>query len=215
MIKNLFFDLDGTLTDPKAGIEACIRHSLAEMGVEDIWDDLSWCIGPPLHDSLGQMVGDARTDEAVAIYRERFARIGLYENEVYGGIETCLSDLKDAGFILYLATSKVRFFASRILEHFGLATYFTDVFGAELNGLRSNKADLLSHALDLSGAQEMESMMIGDRKHDVVGAKANGLSAIGVEWGYGSVAELEDAGVDYRVATRPDLADLLLSLRDK
>lgn len=214
-MKSLFFDLDGTLTDPKPGIEACIRHTLVQMNVEVLDDDLDWCIGPPLQESFGQMVGAARTEEAIAIYRERFARTGLYENAVYSGIEACLSGLKDEGFELYVATSKVRLFACRILEHFGLASYFTDVFGAELNGLRSNKAELLSYALDLTGRSAAESVMIGDRKHDAIGAKANGLRSIGVEWGYGSVAELEEVGVDYRVATRPELTELLLSMGGK
>lgn len=214
-MKCLFFDLDGTLTDPKPGIEACIRHTLEQMNIEDHHEDLDWCIGPPLQESFARMVGEARVEEAVAIYRQRFAHIGLYENEVYSGIKDCLSALREEGFVLYLATSKVRFFACRILEHFKLATHFADVFGAELNGVRSNKAELLSYALDLSGVSARESVMIGDRKHDALGARANGLCSIGVQWGYGSLDELEAAGVDHQVSTRPELTELLLSLSGK
>lgn len=192
----LFFDLDGTLTNPKQGIVNCITHALQSMGIEEVPRDLDWCIGPPLQDSFVQMVGQDRAGEAIRLYRQRFAAEGLYENAVYEGIEALLSDLKARDVSLYVATSKARVYAVRILEHFGLAHYFTDIFGAELNGLYANKVDLLAHALCLTDVQADQAIMLGDRKHDILGAKANDMASIGHLWGFGSFFELEQAGAD-------------------
>lgn len=208
----LFFDLDGTLTDPKAGIFASIHFALDQLGVEERPDDLSWCIGPPLQESFARMVGASRTEEAIAAYRQRFAITGLYENEVYDGIPELLARLCDEDFKLYVATSKVRLYATRILEHFGLAHCFTDIFGSELNGLRANKQHLIAYGMDLSGLSASDIIMIGDRKHDIMGAKGNDVRSIGVLWGYGGREELEQAGADHIVADRDGLYRLIRSL---
>lgn len=196
MHRTLFFDLDGTLTDPKEGITRCVRYALERL--ESPWpddDDLAWCIGPPLFDSFRTLVGDERAAQALSYYRERFAEIGWRENRPYPEIADVLQELRAHGTELYVATSKPQVFAHRILSHFGLAEYFTRLFGAELDGTRSRKAELLRHALaEIGGAAA--AVMIGDRQHDIAGARSNGMTAVGVSWGYGSREELESAGAD-------------------
>lgn len=205
---HLLFDLDGTLTDPFVGITTCIRHALTALGrPAPPADQLRWCIGPPLKDSLATLLGEAhahRVDEALAVYRERFGRVGLFENEVYPGIGDALGRLRDRGFELRVATSKPAVFARRIIEHFDLAGYFLAVEGCELDGTRSDKRSLIAHILRQSGIAPSDALMIGDREHDVFGARENGVAAIGVLWGFGSREELEAAGALRCVAT-PDL----------
>ncbi len=199
----IFFDLDGTLTDPKPGITKSIRFALKEMGHEPPpADELTWCIGPPLQASFEQILGDEKLAvAALTLYRERFAETGLFENRVYLGIEACLRDLKASDCRLHVATSKPAVYAERIIRHFDLDGYFETVFGSELDGTRSDKSDLLEFALSESGADPRHSIMIGDRSHDVIGARNNGLKAVGVLYGYGSREELETAGADVIVET--------------
>ena len=202
-MRHLFFDLDGTLTDPKLGITRCIQHALAELG-EDVphADTLTWCIGPPLKDSFATLVGAARADAAVALYRDRFAEIGLYENELYHGIREMLRDLAVTEATLCVASSKPLIFVEQILEHFALRDFFVDVFGSELDGTRTDKGELLAHALQARAAQAEACVMIGDRKHDAIGAAKNGLDFVGVLYGYGDHAELSGAGA-VRFAEEP------------
>ncbi|HAT85182.1 MAG TPA: HAD family hydrolase [Rhizobiales bacterium] len=194
MVKHIFFDLDGTLTDPKPGIVGSIRYALDKLGITEQPDDLGWCIGPPLQESFAKLVPDTDPDEAIALYRERFSDVGLYENRVFDGTQEMLHIVKDCGGELYVATSKPHVFAKRILDHFGLSHFFAHIFGAEMDGTRSNKAELLAYALAECGADPHSSLMIGDRKHDIVGAHANGIASAGVLWGYGSRCELQEAG---------------------
>ena len=192
----VFFDLDGTLTDPKAGIVGSIRFALDRLGLEcPEEDDLTWCIGPPLLDSFSKLVGETLAPEALRHYRERFDERGWRENEPYEGIVAALDELVSMRFTLYVATSKPRVFADRIIKHFRLDPYFSEVFGAELDGRLSDKADLLRFALSRVKPTTLP-IMVGDRMHDVVGAKRNGMRAIGVTYGYGSRQELEQAGAD-------------------
>nr|WP_321455223.1 HAD hydrolase-like protein [uncultured Cohaesibacter sp.] len=207
---SLFFDLDGTLTDPKEGIVNSVKYALNKLGITDIPADLDWVIGPPLQESFAVLAGTDRAEEGVLAYRERYSDIGLFENEVYDGIPLLLEDLKAAGQSLYVATSKPHVFARPILERFGLASYFADVFGAELDGTRSNKADLLAYALEMTGADPKTSIMLGDRKHDVMGAKANGMKVLSLLWGYGSIEEFEAAGTDKILASIDELRAELL-----
>jgi phosphoglycolate phosphatase len=192
----IFFDLDGTLTDPKPGITRSIQYALERLGrpVPTV-DDLVWCIGPPLHASLRKLTGrDALADRALLLYRERFADIGLFENEVFAGIEETLSALASSGRRMFVATSKPAVYAERIVDHFGLRPYFERVFGSELDGTRTDKTDLLRYALEMANVDPRQAIMIGDRSHDMIGARNNAMTAIGVLYGYGSRAELEDAG---------------------
>ena len=192
----LFFDLDGTLTDPKPGIAGSIQYALEKLDRPvPSQDELAWCIGPPLRASFVALLGgEELADRAVALYRERFGEVGLFENSLYPDIPAVLAALARSPRRLFVATSKPHVFASRIIEHFGLAGYFEHIFGSELDGSRVDKADLLAYALTQSGIDPSQALMIGDRSHDVAGARANGIDAVGVTYGYGTEAELIEAG---------------------
>ena len=195
----IFFDLDGTLTDPKPGITRSIQYALQKLDHPSIptEDELTWCIGPPLRASFVRMIGDHAADRAVALYRERFSDVGLYENGVYDGIGDVLTTLCTAGHRLFVATSKPHVFAERIIDHFGLRHHFERVFGSELDGTRVDKSHLLEYALREVSVDPARTLMIGDRSHDIIGAKNNGMKGIGVLYGYGSRNELLDAGAQH------------------
>lgn len=201
----IFFDLDGTLTDPKPGITRSIQYALRQFDQPAIptEDELTWCIGPPLRASFVQLLGEASADQAVSLYRERFSEVGLYENSVYDGIRDVLSALRSSGCRLFVATSKAHVFANRIIDHFNLRDYFEHVFGAELDGTRADKSDLLAYSLRTTAIDPSRALMIGDRSHDMVGAKNNGIKGIGVLYGYGSRDELIAAGAS-KLCVSPD-----------
>lgn len=205
----IYFDLDGTLTDPKPGITRSIQYALGRLDrAVPPEDELTWCIGPPLHASLKKLLGtDELADRALLLYRERFADIGLFENQVYPGIEDTLSALTRSGRRLFVATSKAHIFADRIIDHFKLRDHFERVFGAELDGRRSDKSDLLGYALESTRVDPSRAMMIGDRSYDMIGARNNGMTAIGVLYGYGSKEELREAGAHHVCATPRGLLD--------
>ena len=196
----ILLDLDGTLTDPREGIVGCLKHTLGTVGITPPEDkQLEACIGPPLHESLALLLGashSARLADAIATYRARYSAKGLFENHVYPGIPEVLEQLRESGASLIVATSKPQRFAERILEHFELRKFFRAVHGSELDGTRSQKTGLLAYILDSEALPASASVMIGDRAHDVVGAKANGVRSIGALWGYGSREELLSAGAD-------------------
>jgi len=210
---NVLFDLDGTLTDPKEGIVACFRHALDSLGVNPPpAGGLERLIGPPLVESFSNLLGPGgkdRVEQAVRLYRERFAARGLFENSVYPGIVDALVELCDHGGQLFLATSKPRVFADRIVEYFGLARFFRAVYGSELNGVNTDKKDLLAHLLRAESLSPEITVMVGDRAHDVLGARANRLFSIGVLWGYGSKEELVSAGADALCVEPRALGDTL------
>jgi len=204
----LLFDLDGTLTDSRPGIITSMRHALSAMGLEPPPEHaLLRFIGPPTHDAFRELLssGDPELNaRAIGLYRERYARLGLFENSVYPGIAEGLSVLTETGATLYVVTSKPAVFASQIVDHFELRRYFKRVFGSELSGERSNKGDLIAHVLSHEGLTN-SPWMIGDRLHDIRGAKLNGLRSAGVLWGYGSREELAEAGADALFAAMPEL----------
>jgi phosphoglycolate phosphatase len=208
----LFFDLDGTLTDPKPGITGSIQYALEKLDrAVPSQDELAWCIGPPLRASFVALLGgEGHADRAVELYRERFGDVGLFENTVYPEIEPVLAKLSQSGFRMFVATSKPHVFARRIIDHFGLACHFEQVFGSELDGTRVHKADLLSFALQQTGADPSRSLMIGDRSHDVLGAKANAMDAIGVTYGYGSGEELIAAGARHLCISPRAILEVIL-----
>jgi phosphoglycolate phosphatase len=203
----IYFDLDGTLTNPKPGITRSIQYALQRLGVAvPSQDELTWCIGPPLHASLKTLTGtDELADRALVLYRERFADVGLFENEVYAGIEDTLSAVAATKVRMFVATSKPAVYADRIIDHFGLRRHFEQVFGSELDGTRVDKVDLLRYALDTAKVDPRTAIMIGDRSHDVIGARRNGMRAIGVLYGYGSEDELRTAGAHRICAAHPEL----------
>lgn len=193
-ISTILFDLDGTLTDPFEGITRSIQYAVEKMGGQaPDTEDLRWCIGPPLWDSFKVLLGTedkALLDQAVAYYRERYTVTGLFENSLIEGIPELLSALRRDGFVLHVCTSKPHSYAGRIVEHFGLMGFFGTVYGAELDGTRSAKAELIAHILSEENILSSQTVMVGDRKHDLIGANANNVSGIGVLWGYGSREEL-------------------------
>ena len=195
---HLLFDLDGTLTDPKQGIVGCIRYALDRMGIEIAADiQLESYIGPPLRDSFRSLCdneGDVET--AVSLYRERFASIGLFENQLYEGIPNCLEQLQTKVDSIHLATSKPAVYAERIIDHFELRRFFDVVYGSELDGRLGDKTELISHILEREKLSAENTVMIGDRSFDVIGARNNKVRVIGVLWGYGSEDELRQAGAD-------------------
>lgn len=213
--KYILFDLDGTLTDPKVGITGSVAYALEAFGIHvENHDDLCCFIGPPLIDSFMDFYGmdEDTANAAIAKYRERFGVVGLFENEVYSGIPELLQRLKDDGKTLIIATSKPAVFSQRILDHFDLAKYFTFLSGSELDGRRNDKAEVIAYALEQTGITNLSDViMIGDRKHDIIGARKNGIPAIGVLYGYGDRAEHEAAGADYIVETVEELKGLLCS----
>ena len=209
----LFFDLDGTLTDPGLGITNAVIHSLKKYGMEiPPRQELYKFIGPPLTWSYQTYFGfsEEKSIEAVKFYREHYSVTGLFENEVYPGIPQLLEKLSAAGKTLVVATSKPEKFAVSILEHFGLAKYFHHICGATFDGKVGTKHEVIEYALGRCGSPERsEVLMIGDREHDILGAKASGLGSLGVLYGYGSRAEHEAAGADAIVETVEELEALL------
>ena len=199
MRAHVLWDLDGTLTDPREGITRCFQHALrsADLAVPGE-QELLWIIGPPLQQSFAKLIPQATEAEVwrlVEKYRERFADVGMFENEVYGGIPELLAALK--GRRHYVATSKPRVYAEKILAHFQLSSFLSGTYGSELDGRRSDKGELIGFLLETEKIAPQEAVMIGDRKHDILGAKTAGLESIGVTWGYGSREELEGAGADH------------------
>ncbi len=210
----LFFDLDGTLTDPLEGIAGSAAYALSHFGIRvDDLQELTPFIGPPLQESFMKYyhLTEEQTSEAMLKYRERFADVGWCENKVYPGIAHLLGAAKQQGYQLMVATSKPEIFARRIINHFQLDSYFTFVGGCGLNGERGTKADVISYVLESAGVEDVnEVVMIGDRKHDVIGAKKLGMDSIGVLYGYGSEDELATAGADYIAGSIGELEELLL-----
>ncbi|MEH2548701.1 phosphoglycolate phosphatase [Bradyrhizobium sp. AZCC 2262] len=208
----IYFDLDGTLTDPKPGITRSIQYALQKLDHPTMptEDELTWCIGPPLRASFVRLLGaETSADLAVSYYRERFSDVGLYENGVYDGIGEVLTSLCASGHRLFVATSKPHVFAERIIDHFGLRDHFERVFGSELDGTRVDKSHLLEYALKQAAVDPAKTLMIGDRSHDMVGAKNNGMKGIGVLYGYGSRDELLDAGAHHVCATPAAILDCI------
>ncbi len=213
--KHILFDLDGTLTDPALGITNSIMYALKKNGIQPPdRRELYCCIGPPLIDAFMEMWGFSRkgAEKALSDYREYFSVHGLYENEVYDGIPELLKALVDSGKKLYLATSKPEIYARQILEHFNLAEYFTFIAGNTLSEDRPKKVDVINYLFKVCPELEAQNtVMVGDRKYDVIGAHDASLTCIGVLFGYGCEQELRDANADHLAKTVSDLKALLLT----
>lgn len=193
---DVLFDLDGTLVDPKLGIVGSFQFALQRLGHPvPPAEELRWVIGPPLRVSFPKLLGTPdRTEEAVALYRQNYLGGAMYDAIVYEGIPRALDALRGAGCRLFVATAKPHYYARPILEHFDLARYFAGIHGPELDGTRDHKHDLIAHIAASANVRPQSAIMIGDREHDVHAATRNGMRAIGVTWGYGSVEELTAAG---------------------
>lgn len=209
----IIFDLDGTLTDPMVGITKSVQYALRSYGIEvEDLETLCPFIGPPLKDSFMEYYGfpPEQATEAISRYREYFTVTGLYENVEYSGIQELLSELKAHGKHLLVATSKPELFARQILEYFQMSEYFDFIGGASMDEVRVRKGDVIKYVLKENRITELSQViMIGDREHDILGAKEAGLESVGVLYGYGNREELELAGADYVVATIEELGQLL------
>jgi phosphoglycolate phosphatase len=202
---HLFFDLDGTLTDPREGITRCIQHALQAMGESaPPRAALERFIGPPLAETFAELLGapsGERVQEAIGHYRARFGDRGLFENRLIDGVPEMLEALRAAGRTLYVVTSKPEPYARRIVRHFGIEAPMRAVHGSDLDGSRVHKHELIAHVLEVEGLRADEAVMIGDREHDVLGARRAGVASLAVGWGFGSDRELRDARPDGRAET--------------
>ena len=209
MFETVLFDLDGTLTDPALGITNSVAYALSKWNISvKNRSELFKFIGPPLLDSFSEYYGfsDEESRLALKYYREYFTDRGMFENRVYNGIPELLSALKSRNKKLIVATSKPEEFAVRILQHFDLDGYFDFIGGASMDETRVKKADVIQYALDACNISNKASVvMVGDRHHDIDGAKLCGLPSIGVTYGYGSIDELKDAGADFIALSVEDI----------
>lgn len=220
MFQYCLFDLDGTLTDPKEGITRSVQHALKYFGIEEPdLDSLEPFIGPPLKDSFMEFYGlsEEQALKAVEVYRERFAPVGVLENEIIPGTGQMLAHAREKGIHLAVASSKPLVFVRQILRHFQIEEYFEVVVGSELDGTRGSKEEVVEEALRQLGILEMDPAdkkslcaMIGDRKFDIQGAIAHGLTGIGVSFGYAGEGELSAAGADMVADTMEQLERILL-----
>lgn len=210
----LFFDLDGTLTDSQRGITRCVQIALEHFGINvQNTNDLLKFVGPPLRSSFREFydLTDEQAETAVTIYNRHYNSEGLFENQPYPGIAEMLKQLTDLGCRLNIATSKPAELADKILAHFGLRSYFDNVYGGKPTGICSTKAGVITHALQCESVEnpKREALMIGDRKHDILGAQIAGIDSVGVLWGYGSQTELEQAHTTYMIQAPEELVHLL------
>lgn len=214
MYTHIFFDLDGTLTDPKEGITNSVAYALASFGIQEDPDRLTPFIGPPLIDSFMEFYHfDGPTaQKAVEKYREYFSQKGIFENKVFSGTQPLLAQLKAAGKTVGLATSKPEVFARQILEHFHIDGYFDEIVGSCLDGTRTKKGEVIGEAFTRLGKNcpdKAMCVMVGDRLHDIHGAQENGLDSIGVTFGYGCQEELTQAGATHIAHSFEELAQIL------
>ena len=216
MITYLLFDLDGTLTNPQEGITKCVQHALRAFGIEEPdLEKLIPFIGPPLIQSFMEFYNMSEEDarKAVAVYRERFSTVGLFENFPYPGIADMLAELKAQGKILAVASSKPTVYVRRILEKFELAPYFDVIEGSNLDGTRVDKKEVIAEVLSqLDNPSADDLLMIGDRKFDVIGARETGFGCVGVRFGFAAPDELEQSGAVYIADTVHDLHRYLLNI---
>ena len=213
MYQIILFDLDGTLTDSGIGITNSVIYALEKFGIHvSDQTELYSFIGPPLMESFELHYGfdHQQAEQAVSYYREYFSRKGIYENRPYDGIKELLAYLKDSGKVLLVATSKLEKYAREVLKHFGLYDYFDAVAGSSVDGTRIKKGEIIAYALDNAGMAGRESaIMVGDREHDILGAKEAGIDSLGVLYGYGSREELVMVGADFLAEDVGAVAEIL------
>jgi phosphoglycolate phosphatase len=215
----LFFDLDGTLSDPSEGITRSVQHALACLGRPYPGkEELQHYIGPPLRWTFPRLLGTEDgelVETAIAYYRERYETVGLFENEVYPGIPELLARLQGEGFPLYVVTSKPTVYADRIIRHFGLDRFFLAVYGPELDGRFDDKRELVGFILRERSLDPQRTIMIGDRARDVESGKAHGTLTLGVTYGFGSAEEIAAAGPDAICHSPSDIQPAILRLSER
>lgn len=211
--KTAIFDLDGTITDSGPGIMNAIRYAVKKRGLPDVSEEvLRSFIGPPLKEQFRSVFGlsDDEGTIMVATYREYYGEKGIFENRVYDGVPEVFQKLQEAGVRILMATSKPEKYAKQIAEHFGFAKYFDFIGGACMDGRRTDKHDVIEYVIDSCKVCRENTVMIGDRRHDMIGASKAGIRSIGVLYGYGSRDELEKAGADMIAVTPDDISKLIL-----
>lgn len=217
--KVILFDLDGTLSDPKVGITKSVQYALQKMGFDEPdMNKLECFIGPPLQVSFVEYYGfdEENTQKAISFYRERFKAKGMFENELYSNIPLLLKSLKELQFTLVVATSKPTLFSEQILKYFNIDHYFELVVGSNLDGTRTSKTEIIQYILDKYNKHKLDDfIMIGDRKHDIIGANNTGIDSIGVTYGYGSFEELSNVNPTYIVNSVDELKDILMGSQVK
>jgi phosphoglycolate phosphatase len=214
-IDNILFDLDGTLTNPKEGIVNSILFSLKKLGIKENYiEELDAFIGPPLRESFAKRYNLTieLADKAMLYYREYFSVKGIYENRIYPGVKDLLESLCAHHYKLYIATSKPTVFAVEVLRHFKIDSYFNEIIGSNLDNTRTDKTEIISHVISNYGLLARRSVMIGDRKHDIIGAKNNSLKTIGVTYGFGSLEELIIHKPDFIVNDCQEIGSLFVSV---
>lgn len=212
MYKAILFDLDGTLTESGEGITKCVQYALEKLGKpEEDLKKLEVFIGPPLKEQFMQYAGlDKETAvKAVEYYRERYSNVGIFENKPYPGVENMLQELKRKKYILAVASSKPEYYVKQILDHFHLTEYFDEIVGSEMNGARANKTEVIEEALERIGMKKHREqvVMVGDKEHDVLGAREAGLDCVAVSYGYGTQEELKEAAPLQIVASADEVLD--------
>ncbi len=208
----ILFDLDGTLTDPKRGIVGCITYALENMGLEvPATSEFNSFIGPPIEESFLRLFNNdnGKTNQAVQLFRSRYAEVGLFENIIYRGVVDALSCVRKKDRRLFVATSKPQPFAERIINKFNLSPFFEKVYGAQLDGARAKKEDIIAHAINVENLEPEQTIMVGDTKYDAIGARMHHVPCIGVLWGYGLRSELADAGVKVFCERPQDLPNVI------
>lgn len=209
---SLLFDLDGTLTDSKDGIINSVIYSLRKLGIYNISQEtLISFIGPPLRESFTKSLGLSHADSELAVqyYREYYMDKGMYENSVYEGIPELLNFCKKNNISLYVATAKPEHYAGKIIQHFNLDSYFYDICGCTLDATRDNKTAVIGYVLQKHGLYADNTIMIGDREHDIHGAHSHNVRSIAVGYGYGTRKELKDCNPSYHVDSVIELQQLI------
>jgi len=215
MIKYILFDLDGTLTDPKVGITRCVQYALKKFGIERECEQLLEFIGPPLKEQFMKYahLPEEEGVKAVEYYRERYAPTGIFENNIYQGVEDMLFKLKEKGYILAVATSKPTVFAQKVCDKYGISKYITYLSGSELDGRNTDKTMVIKNAMEYLGASKDNTIMVGDRIFDLEGAKEAEIPAIGVSYGYAKEGELEQGSAVAIASTPEEVTDVILNYR--
>lgn len=212
--KYILFDLDGTLTDPKVGITKAVQYALEKNNIkEDSLSTLEKFIGPPLKDSFIEFYSfdEKKSLDSIQYFREYFKEKGIFENQIYLGIEDLLKKLKQNDYKIIVATSKPLVFAKTILKHFKMIEYFDLIVGSNLDGTLVDKGEIISYVIDYLKIKNLkEVIMIGDRKYDIIGAKKNNIDSIGVLYGYGSMEELKIANPNYMINSIDQLYEFFL-----
>ena len=214
MAEFILFDLDGTLTDSKEGIVNCVSYALNHFNIEHSLGELEIFVGPPLKEQFMSFakLSEKDAEEAVRVYRERFAPIGIFENKVYDGVLDMLSKLKKDGKTLVIATSKPHVFAQRIADKYGITPFISHLEGSELDGRNTDKAEVIKNAMATLGASPEETIMVGDRMHDCIGALKNGIEFVGVSYGYARDNELEESGAKIIASSPQSLYEILSTM---